>query len=162
MAVLFFHFLVLSGVALVAAGASNLATNPTSASDLNLAKIGSVILFGCWFLLAVAAILTALPSSDRGDDDNDVAYHGTRLLIAVLLTLPFVVVRAALPLASFASGNGAISGATGSLGARIGLYAVPELLSTLALLAAGIMTRNVRREAREARERRMPRRQVSA
>jgi len=136
----------MTGVALVAVGASKLAdaTTPDALhSATTLAKAGAAILFLGWIFLAAVAIVSAL-------DGHMHPYHqsqyddGTRLLIAVLLALPFLAVRVIMSLAFFASGNADLGPSTSPMVVRVIPYFLMELAVTLLLIAAGVYTRNIR------------------
>ncbi len=162
--ILTYHVFIVTAVALVAVGASNAsdshATASAHAQAMTLSKVGVVLLFLGWLILAAQAVLSTMqrhkqPSSStqssRSDGRDPRSQHddGTCLLIAVLLAQPFLLVRVASSLAYFVSGNPTINPSTSPLGARIGLYFLMELLAVLILLAAGIVTRNVQRHVPE-------------
>jgi len=136
----------MTGVALVAVGASHLAEATTSDalhSATTLAKVGAAILFLGAIAVAVVAILSALdghmhPHHPSQYDD------GTRLLIAVLLALTFLFVRDIMSLAFFASGNTDLGPSTGPTVVKVIPYFLMELAVTLLLICAGILTRNIK------------------
>jgi hypothetical protein len=140
----------MTGIALVAVGASNLADITDTAShveleqDAKLAKAGAAILGMGWLVLAVVALLSAL-SGIRRIRDQSQHHDGTRLLIAVLVALPFLAVRVFASLAYFVSEDQATNAATGTMGSKIGLYTIQELVVTLLLIGAGLWTRNIGR-----------------
>ncbi|KAH8879160.1 hypothetical protein GQ53DRAFT_855258 [Thozetella sp. PMI_491] len=141
-----FHILVIGGTVLVAIGSSRLSHDTDlekTHKDQNLAKAGVVFLFIGWILLSIMSIVSASTirrDTGRNSQNND----GTRLVLAVLLAIPFIGIRAIASLASITGGNPDISAATGTLGAKVGLYIIEELAATLVLIGAGIRTINIR------------------
>jgi len=71
-------------------------------------------------------------------------YH-RQLLNAAMTTLAFIGIRVVYSLATICTQNPALNPISGSLAARVVLSFLPEIISTLLLVVAGILTRNVRR-----------------
>ncbi|KAH6668208.1 hypothetical protein B0J14DRAFT_600067 [Halenospora varia] len=147
LAVLSYHLLVVTALALVASGASALSTStstPPPASKLTLLKTGVVILLLAWLVLVLAALYSLL--IPRSSPSSFPSLGGTRLLHAVLASLPLSGIRLAYSAASIFSGNKHLSPSTGDLGYRVCLGFLPELSVVVIFMVVGLMTRGVRRE----------------
>ncbi|RSL61469.1 hypothetical protein CEP54_006270 [Fusarium duplospermum] len=121
--IILFHMQVMLGIALVAVGMSRLMSETTRdkiAQGWKLAKIGAV---------------NQTPHN-----------HGPRLLLAVLIALPFVGIRVLATFIYVISENQSLSAMTGAIGTRVGLYIVEEIVATLVLVGAGVVTRDIRKE----------------
>ncbi|KAI1409209.1 hypothetical protein F5Y13DRAFT_182113 [Hypoxylon sp. FL1857] len=147
----FFHLLVTTAIALVAAGASKL--NDTSLPpdqtkrSSNLVKVGMVMLLLGWITLALATLVTGIGAIQHTSTrmstklaDNS---GGKKLALAVAFSIPFLGIRIMERLIYFFTNNPDLNPLTGSLGLRVGLEVIEELIVTLSLLVAGIVTRNV-------------------
>ncbi|KAI1385437.1 uncharacterized protein F4822DRAFT_413027 [Hypoxylon trugodes] len=149
----FFHFLVTTAIALVAAGASKL-DNTTLPPDQmkrshNLVKAGMVMLLLSWISLALLVFNTFYQSlAQRASKVG--GSGGTKLLLAVTFSIPFLGIRVLERLIYFFTENQALNPVTGSLGLRVGLEVIEELIVTFMLLVAGIMTRNIKSAPTEA------------
>lgn len=146
--ILVYHILVMTGVAIVAVGvskAANADTKDEASRDMKMAKAGTAILCVGWVALALMLIRSVMPGVGNGGPKTQ-HNQGTRLLIAVIVAIPFLAVRVFSSLAYFVSGNEDLNAATGKLGFKVGLYAIPEVLVTLLLLGVGRSTRNIARE----------------
>jgi len=148
--VLFYHILVASGVGLIGAGSSAFDTEDPSPNDLTLLKVGIIILLVCWVLVCFGTVFSSFHTPRNR---NTPGYpRETQLLFAVLLTLPFTGIRTIYSVTAFLSGSAKLNPVTGSLGFRVGLSFVPELISALIFLVAGLVTYNTRRTECETRE----------
>ncbi|OTB02052.1 hypothetical protein M426DRAFT_265148 [Hypoxylon sp. CI-4A] len=146
---IFFHLLVTTAIALVAAGASKLSNTTLPADQVKrgsgLVKGGSFLLLISWILLGGVTVVTFLANSSR-ESKRLQQNGGKNLLWAVALSIPFLGIRVLESLVYYFSQNQSLNPVTGSLGLRVGLQVIEELVVTLALVAAGIVTRNIRTE----------------
>ncbi|KAI5460393.1 hypothetical protein BGZ63DRAFT_246888 [Mariannaea sp. PMI_226] len=140
--VILYHFLVTSGVALLAAGASGLQGSSPSSSDENLVKVGIAILTVAWVVLSGWAIISLRSSGCVRS--TSAQRLGTLLLYSVLLCIIFIGIRVIYSLVALTSNNPKINPSTGSLAIRVVLGFLPELVSALIFLAFGFYTRNIR------------------
>ena len=145
--------MIMSGVALLAVGASKLIdaeTNPTSGSGDStqtayaMGSAGAGILLAAWLVLILGAYLSciAMPNTLASEEP---AVGGSRILqLGVVKALPFLGVRVATSFVSFvAKQTQKLSPAGGNIGLVVGLETVQELIVTLVLVAAGFATRNI-------------------
>lgn len=165
--ILIFHVVVASAIALLAIGASGLSSakdqaDPTKLhSDLHLAGGGALILIAVIAVLFAGAVSSYRgSSSSRSSSNNNNKYRqqqqrvvpllGRRLVVAVGLACPFLLVRVAGSAAYFfGGGDPDLSPVAGTWGCRVGLYLVPEVVAAVTLLAGGLAARDVsRREQR--------------
>ncbi|KAH6867192.1 hypothetical protein B0T10DRAFT_451939 [Thelonectria olida] len=146
--IIIFHMLIMFGIALIAVGMSRLTRSKIQDSvnhAWTLARIGATVLFLGWVAVTVVATLSGLKAYlhiKEQPQRND----GTRLLIAVIIALPFVGIRVIAAFVYLITGNESLSAVTGALGVRVGLYLIEEIIATLVLVGAGIVTRNIRRQ----------------
>ncbi|KAI1371264.1 hypothetical protein F4677DRAFT_435974 [Hypoxylon crocopeplum] len=145
---IFFHILVTTAIALVAAGAANLNDTtlpPDQIKQSNaLVKAGMVLLLLGWISLAtftVASFQYFLTRESRKVVGND---GGKRLLLAVAISIPFLGIRVLERLVYFFTQNQELNPVSGSLGLRVGLEVVEEIIVSFSLVIAGIMARNIR------------------
>jgi len=153
-----------SGVGLLAAGSSALQDGHPKSSDLTLVKVGIAILTVCWIgLCFVAAVSWRMRSQASraaatyrdGSIVRTEALHSwsgyianiyhRQLLNAAMTTLAFIGIRVVYSLVTICTQNPVLNPISGSLAARVVLSFLPEIISTLLLVVAGILTRNVRR-----------------
>ncbi|KAE9366502.1 hypothetical protein N431DRAFT_487090 [Stipitochalara longipes BDJ] len=137
--VLFIHFFVAMGVALVGVGSSAFkTTTPVKSSDHILAEIGLIILLLSWGAISVWALFTyparnnLAPTTSRN--------IGTKLLYGLLATLPFTLIRLIYSIVYVFTRSSKLNPVTGSLGIRVGLSLIPELLTALIFVFAGLVT----------------------
>ncbi|KAJ3539923.1 hypothetical protein NM208_g5286 [Fusarium decemcellulare] len=146
--IILFHMQVMLGIALVAVGMSRLASR-TAQDQVDqgwkLAKIGAAVLLLGWVAVTSVAIRGGLTGHLRIKNQTP-HNHGPRLLLAVLIALPFVGIRVIATFIYVLSENQSLSAMTGSLGARVGLYIVEEIVATLVMVSAGVVTRGIRKE----------------
>ncbi|KAF3013698.1 hypothetical protein E8E14_002882 [Neopestalotiopsis sp. 37M] len=158
--VLALHVLITGAVAMTAAGASGIsqpgATDEIRAKDKKLVTVGMVALLTSWVLITLVAATSffARPSSTRAT--ATAATHpdvkqGNRLLYAVMFALPFLGIRVVVGLVYFATLNQDLSPVSGTLGYKVGLGFIEELLISLAYIAVGIVTRNIGKEGATTR-----------
>ncbi|KAI0005730.1 hypothetical protein F4779DRAFT_620875 [Xylariaceae sp. FL0662B] len=138
-----FHLQVMTAIALVASGASRL--NNTLSPDqvtrsLALVRAGMVILLLAWFLLTGFAVTTlgALGYKRKAVNYNE----GKKLLLAVIIATPFLGIRVLERLVYYFTQNPLLNPVTGSISLRAGLEVVEEMIVTLFLVVAGIITRS--------------------
>ncbi|KAK3390346.1 hypothetical protein B0H63DRAFT_112172 [Podospora didyma] len=148
--VLIFHMVVAGGIGLVASGSSALQGDHPKPSDLSLVKVGMAILTVCWVGLCFSAALSVRMRLRASRAADSVYRAGSILLNAVSASLVFLGVRVIYGLAALCTENPSLSPISGTLVARALLSFLPELASTLMLIAAGVLTRNVSRTATRA------------
>ncbi|KAI1136463.1 hypothetical protein F5Y05DRAFT_391364 [Hypoxylon sp. FL0543] len=149
---IFFHLLVTTAIALVAAGAAKLNNTSLPPDQLkrsqNLVKVGMVMLLLGWISLALATLATAIcavqHTSSHMSSKLSESGGAKKLLLAVAFSIPFLGIRVMERLVYFFTNNQDLNPVTGSLGLRVGLEVIEELLVTSALLIAGIVTRNIK------------------
>ncbi|KAM0424501.1 hypothetical protein ACHAPT_010215 [Fusarium lateritium] len=110
-----------------------------------IAKVGAVVLLLAWLAVAVVAIRGALSGHLRIKNQSP-HNHSSRLLLAVLIALPFVGIRVVATFIYVIAENQSLSAMTGSLGARVGLYLFEEITATLIMAGVGIITRNIQKQ----------------
>lgn len=76
---------------------------------------------------------------------NSIFFH-FQLLVATLIALFFFGVRIVYTVVATFSGSSTLNPSTGSLAVRVCLRIVPEMLATVAFVAAGLLTRNIKHE----------------
>ena len=153
--VILYHLLATTGIALVAAGASNLAKAASSTSgtldDVNraysLAGAGVGILLVAWLALVGATLISILWSRGVVEAGDEAVSDGMRLLLAVGLALPFLGIRVLTSFAYYVGKNPSLSPVGGSLGLVVGLEVVQELIVTIVWVNAGLATRNILKDA---------------
>jgi len=148
--VLIYHILVASGVGLIGAGSSAFTAKDPSSNDLTLLKVGIIILLVSWVLVCLWTPFSLFQTP--GPINSPRYLKGTQLLYAVLVTIPFTGIRTVYSATAFLSGSANLNPVTGSLGFRVGLSFVPELISALVFLVAGIITHEILRTIREDHE----------
>ncbi|OTA96606.1 hypothetical protein M434DRAFT_105694 [Hypoxylon sp. CO27-5] len=147
---IFFHLLVTTAIALVAAGASKLSNTSLSPYQMKrsqgVVKGGMVMLLLGWISLAMITLVTgisAIQHTSRTSTKLADNSGGKKLLLAVAFSMPFLGIRVMERLVYFFTENPDLNPVTGSLGLRVGLEVVEELIVTLSLIFAGIVTRNI-------------------
>lgn len=75
-----------------------------------------------------------------------------QLLYAVLLSLPFIGIRMMYSVISILAPSKSLNPTSGSVGIRVGLSFIPELIAMLALVYAGLATLTLRREVKNTVE----------
>lgn len=143
--VILFHAVVAAAVALLAAGASGLQSretqnNPTKLNtDWLIAGVGGVLLLSTVLLMFLGAIYTYLCYKPETTQQR-LAQH---LVVAVAVACPLLAIRIIGSTVFFFSKNMEMSPVSGTWGFRVGLYLIPEVLAACALLAGGLVGRNV-------------------
>lgn len=66
-----------------------------------------------------------------------------KLLVAATISIPLLGIRVLERLVYFFTQNQELNPVTGSLGLRVGLEVIEEIIVTLSLIISGIMTRNI-------------------
>ncbi|KAI0836943.1 hypothetical protein F5Y06DRAFT_272667 [Hypoxylon sp. FL0890] len=148
----FFHLLVTTAIALVAAGAAKLNNTSLPPDQLKrsqgLVKGGMVMLLLGWISLAMVTLATGIAAVQHTSSHTSTKLSGSSgaktLLLAVALSIPFLGIRVLERLVYFFTENPDLNPVTGSLGLRVGLEVIEELIVTSALLIAGIITRNIK------------------
>ena len=143
----------MSGVALLAVGASNLIgaeTNPSSGSGDSIqtayaiGSAGAGILLAAWLALILGAYLNCIAMPNTVASEELAVGGGSILQLGVVMALPFLGVRVVTSFISFvAKRTQQLNPAGGNIGLVIGLETVQELIVTLVLVAAGVATRNI-------------------
>ncbi|KAE9380391.1 hypothetical protein N431DRAFT_522467 [Stipitochalara longipes BDJ] len=145
-----FHLIVITGLGIVASGASAFSGVNVKPSTLTLLKVGIIILLLSWVILCVWSLLSMLPSQQTVDAPGHVG--GTKLLYAVLFSLPFAGIRMVYSVISILAPSKSLNPTTGAIGLRIGLSFIPELIAILALTYVGLATHKLRRDVKGAGE----------
>jgi hypothetical protein len=145
--VLVFHVIVAAGIAVLVSGASSLPGAKT-VKDADtyqaLMTAGVAVLLACWLALAITAIFIKVKTHDHKT--------GARLMLGVLLALPFLGVRVIGSLVAIATRDASLNSVTGTIGARVGLYLLMEIIVLVLLINAGLATRrSAKRGTREGR-----------
>lgn len=144
---IFFHILVSTAIALVASGASKLSDTTLPPDQMKrshgLVKGGMVLLLLGWISLAIVTLATFQYASIRGSGKMTAFEGGRKLLFAVAFSIPFLGIRVLESLIFFFSQNPLLNPVSGSLGLRVGLQVIEEIIVTLSLMTAGILTRNI-------------------
>ncbi|KAI1653461.1 hypothetical protein F4813DRAFT_383245 [Daldinia decipiens] len=148
---IFFHILVTTAIALVASGAANV-NDDTLPPDqikrsLALMKGGMILLLLGWLSLAVVTLTTFRDSLTRESRKLAGSEAGKKLLLAVTIAIPFLGIRVLERVVYFFTQNQEINPATGSLGLRVSLEVIEEIIVTLLFVFTGIMTRNIKAAA---------------
>ncbi|KAI2616840.1 hypothetical protein GGR54DRAFT_609036 [Hypoxylon sp. NC1633] len=147
----FFHFLITTAIALVAAGAANLDSSTLSADQVQssyaLVKSGIVMLLLGWVSLAILTIASYQQTLTHKSGKLDEHMGGRKLLLAVAISIPFLGIRVLERLVYFFTNNPELDPLSGSLGIRVGLEVIEEIIVSFCLVIAGIMTRNIRSTA---------------
>ncbi|KAI2779906.1 hypothetical protein F4815DRAFT_471562 [Daldinia loculata] len=148
---IFFHILVTTAIALVAAGASKI-NDDTLPPDhikrsLALVKGGMIILLLGWLSLAVITLTTFRDSLVRESKKLAGSESGKKLLLAAAIAIPFLGIRVLERVVYFFTQNQELNPVTGSLGLRVGLEVIEEIIVTLLFVFTGIMTRNIKAAA---------------
>lgn len=143
-----FHLLVTTAIALVAAGAAKLNDTALPSDQLKrshaLVKAGMVMLILGWLSLAAFTVATLQPLFARRPGKSAENRGAKHLLLAVTLSMPFLGIRILERLIYFFTENPELNPVTGSLGLRVGLEVIEEVIVTLLLITAGIVTRNIK------------------
>ncbi|KAL7917648.1 hypothetical protein ACQKWADRAFT_26901 [Trichoderma austrokoningii] len=151
-ATLLFHILVTTGVATVASGASKLQSSNVKPEDVSkntsLVKIGISLLTLSWAVIAIASVWT-LARPATSPQSKSISAAGTRLLWSVLVSDVFSGIRVIYALVALVTQDKNLNSQTGSLAIRVILGLIPELISALGFITAGLVTRDVARDAKE-------------
>ncbi|KAK4246258.1 hypothetical protein C7999DRAFT_15588 [Corynascus novoguineensis] len=142
-----FHLLVIVAVGLVGKGASALQSDHHTSKDISLLNAGIGLLTAAWVILCFWAGVSYIP----GQNDASAPAHrqGTILLYSVTFSLASFGIRVFYTLVALTTRRPSLSPITGSLAVRVVLSFLPELVATLAFLAAGMWTRNALRIRKE-------------
>ncbi|KAI0849440.1 hypothetical protein F5Y00DRAFT_269414 [Daldinia vernicosa] len=148
---IFFHILVSTAIALVAAGASKLDNDTLPPDQIKksyaLVKGGMILLLLGWLSLAVVTLITFRDSLLRESRKPKESAAEKRLLLAVAISIPFLGIRVLERVIYFFTLNQELNPVTGSLGLRVGLEVIEEIIVTLLFVFTGIITRNIKRTA---------------
>lgn len=155
---LLFHFPVIAGVALTAAGSSKLQAKeqPIEKAE-QLVKAGMAILTVTWAILVgwTALSLTAPRAQNVKARAGTVVCSDVRvspyligifllidlkLLWSITFSLVFIGIRVFYSLATLTTQKPSLNPTTGSLPIRVLLAFLPELIATIAYVAAGLQT----------------------
>ncbi|KAH8886478.1 hypothetical protein GQ53DRAFT_750721 [Thozetella sp. PMI_491] len=152
---LLFHMLAMGGVALMAIGASKLINlqsqpaGPTTAEDLanarHLASGGIALLLVAWLALAAATMVSILYSDGVVVSGEKAVSDGMGLVLGVVGTLPFLGIRVLASFVYYVGNVSDLSPVGGNVGLVAGLEIAQEMIVTVILVAAGIMTQNIAR-----------------
>lgn len=145
--VLALHILITTAVALTASGASAMskpdATDDDRAKDKTLVTVGMVLLLLSWVQIALVAGVSFIARPHAVASGQDDHRQGNRLVYAVLFSVPFIGIRIIVSLVYFATQNQNLSPVAGSMGVKVGLGFIEELLVSIAFVVVGVVTRNV-------------------
>ncbi|KAM0523130.1 hypothetical protein ACHAPE_001622 [Trichoderma viride] len=155
--IILFHILVTTGVAIVASGASSLQSTDDKAVDASKAsknassvRTGLSLLTLAWAIIAIVSVwLLARPA--KSPMPRSITAAGTKLLWAVLVSDIFSGIRVIYSLIALVTKDKNLNPQTGSLAIRVILGLIPELVSALAFVTAGLLTRHVARESQAKR-----------
>ncbi|KAI1798689.1 hypothetical protein F4811DRAFT_167501 [Daldinia bambusicola] len=143
-----FHGLITIAIALVASGAAKLNNTSLTPDQLkrshNLVKGGMILLLLGWLSLALVTLAThgnSLAQRPRGLAKGG---SGRTLLLAVAISIPFLGIRLLERTVYFFTQNQDLNPVTGSLGLRVGLEVIEEIIVTLVFVFIGILTRNIK------------------
>jgi cytochrome b561 len=144
--------LIATAIALVATGASSASKVTSSDPDAlsknqTLVKVGEVLLLLAWLAIAVLALFTAARTYHGRTKRRDAVSSGRTLLYAVVLAIPFLGIRLLTGLVYFFTGDPVLNPVAGSVGLRVGLEVVEEIIITLVYVVAGFTTRNISKGA---------------
>lgn len=146
-----FHLVVTTAIALVAAGASKMDDTTLPPDQLKrsgaLVKAGMVMLLLSWLSLAIFTVATFQHFFTRESRKLTGNRGAKKLLLAVTISMPFLGIRVLERLIYFFTRNQELNPVTGSLGLRVGLEVIEEIIVTLSLVISGVMTRNVTQSA---------------
>ncbi|PVH85002.1 hypothetical protein DL98DRAFT_584059 [Cadophora sp. DSE1049] len=152
--VIVIHLIITSGLALVASGASSFgAKEEKNKHDEIFVKIGIMVLVVGWVLVCVWTLISFLPS--QYNRDAPIFINGSKLLCAVLFSLPFVCVRLIYSVVSIFSPSKDLNPVSGSLGLRIGLSFLMELITVIGFTLVGLATHGIRRQVQPSKHTRM-------
>ncbi|OQE40013.1 hypothetical protein PENCOP_c006G05633 [Penicillium coprophilum] len=138
--VLAYHMLVVAGVALTAAGSANLQEHEQPLEkDEKITEAGISILAVAWGLLVGWTGLSFVAPRGR---NSSLTRAGNVLLMAVTFSLVFIGIRVFYSLTALCTQRVSLNPVTGSLAIRVVLDFLPEVISTLSFILAGIITRS--------------------
>ncbi|KAL7935664.1 hypothetical protein V8C35DRAFT_297886 [Trichoderma chlorosporum] len=154
--VLLFHGLVATGVAILAAGTSKLQSSNVKPSDISsddaLVKAGIALLTLSWAIVAIVSVW-ALARPAKFPKSKGCTVAGSKLLWSVLISDVFSGIRVIYALVALVTRDATLNPLTGALTIRVILSLIPELISVLAFITAGLLTRNVASDAAAANKR---------
>lgn len=156
--VLFFHVFVMSAIALLAVGASGLSKPADQADPVKLARDWHLAGGGCIILLlmitaaGVVAFWTFFSSTSSSQRGRNVTAAAQKLALAVAVAAPVLCIRVIGSAAFYFGKKLDMNPVSGTMGFRVGLYLIPEVIAAIVLLVGGIMSRNVRKEAEAPKE----------
>lgn len=146
----------MTAVALLAVGASGLSNRADQADPIKLARDWHLAGGGCIILLlmivaaGVVAFWTFFSSSSSASSQRrgrNVTAAAQKLILAVAVAAPVLCIRVIGSAAFYFGKNLDMNPVSGTMGFRVGLYLIPEVIAALVLLVGGIVSRNVKREA---------------
>ncbi|KAL7896631.1 hypothetical protein HDV63DRAFT_68799 [Trichoderma sp. SZMC 28014] len=157
--IILFHVLVTTGVAIVASGASSLQSSsdkPVDSSkvskDASSVNTGMGLLTLAWAIIAIVSVwILARPA--KSPMPRSIFVAGTRLLWAVIVSDIFSGIRVIYSLIALVTKDKNLNPQTGTLAIRVILGLIPELISALTFVTAGLATRHVNRESQSLAKR---------
>ncbi|KAI1103044.1 hypothetical protein F4804DRAFT_247265 [Jackrogersella minutella] len=145
---IFFHIVVTTAIALVASGASKLNDNTLPPDQMkssqSLVEGGMVLLLLSWISIAILTVATFQHTLIRESRKLAEIEGGKKLLLAVTFSVPFLGIRVLERFIYFFTENPELNPVSGSLGLRVGLEVIEEIIVTFSFVIAGIITRNIR------------------
>ncbi|KAI0122401.1 hypothetical protein F4814DRAFT_408600 [Daldinia grandis] len=148
---IFFHILVTTAIAIVAAGAAKINSDMLPPDQIKrshaLVKGGMILLLLGWLSLVVATFITFQDSLVRKSRKPADGEAGKRLLLAVAISIPFLGIRVLERVVYFFAQSQELNPVTGNLGLRVGLEVIEEIIVTLLFVFTGIITRNIKKAA---------------
>ncbi|KAL6897689.1 hypothetical protein GGI43DRAFT_99484 [Trichoderma evansii] len=152
--VLLFHVNVTTGVAILAVGASNQESSDVKSSDASkdasLVKVGIALLTLSWAFIVIGSVWTLARPAKFPMSKSSIAV-GTKLLWSVLVSNIFSGIRVIYALVALVTQDKSLNPVTRSLAIRVILSLIPELISVLAFIVAGLLTRNAAQDLSKAK-----------
>lgn len=142
-----FHLLVTTAIALVAVGASGLSKTTLSpaqiTSNQSLVKADMVMLLLEWGFITALTFLASQQAYAKATRKLANDRGGKTLLLAMAISIPFLGIRVLERFIYFFTQNPYLSLVSGSLGLKVGLEVVEEIVVSSSLIIAGVLTRNI-------------------
>ncbi|OAA65878.1 hypothetical protein SPI_02665 [Niveomyces insectorum RCEF 264] len=140
-----FHFLVATGIALLAVGVSGLASDHPQANDNQLLDVGLAMLAVSWALLGLSVVALFFERGNYAATYSSGTTTLPKLLMSVVFALPFIGIRLFYSIVALTTRKPYLSPVSGALTIRVLLSFLPEVITVLGFLVAGFKTRNAAR-----------------
>ncbi|KAF4630269.1 hypothetical protein G7Y89_g7871 [Cudoniella acicularis] len=138
-----YHFIVITGLALIVCGSSAFKGGAVSSGTLALLKVGIIVLLLAWVVLIIWGLFSLLLSQRTKDTPG--FSGGTMLLYAVLFSLPFASIRVLYSVLAIVAPSKNLNLMSENMGLKIGLSFIPELIAVLGFVFVGLATHNLRK-----------------